>query len=332
MNKKYLFLLFLTGCINAPMMAQDTKVAIADTTAQVKKESKRVNNTQPVEDIVVPILEPKPLILTAVDAKMSKGENPGVQMDIPEVVVDDLQRDLEKSIRNKTKSKLVKSDSEMSIENTIISEIGDDPINVFVQLTSLDSGARVTAFVEDQGKFISEKEGGEKYARMSSYLRDFGLNAYREKVSGQIKLENKTLSDLESDLNKLRKSNEKMHEDISKNESSITNAETDIKSSTKEQEIVGEEIVKQKLVVGSAADKDAKKLENKKLNGLEKQKDKARDNVTSLNKSIVKSRAEIENLEAGIKSNLQEQQLLQDKISMQRGFVKGLEGKLAKIK
>jgi hypothetical protein len=96
MNKKYLFLLFLTGCINAPMMAQDTKVAIADTTAQVKKESKRVNNTQPVEDIVVPILEPKPLILTAVDAKMSKGENPGVQMDIPEVVVDDLQRDLEK--------------------------------------------------------------------------------------------------------------------------------------------------------------------------------------------------------------------------------------------
>lgn len=330
MYKRYLLILSLTCGLNGPMLAQ--KSSATDSTTLVKKESKRVNNTEPVENIVIPNIEPKPLVLTSVNAKMSKGDNPGIQMDIPEVVVDDLQRDLEKSIRNKTKSKLIKSETEMSVENTIISEIGDDPLNVFVQLTSLDSGARVTAFVEDQGKFISEEEGGEKFSRLSSYLREFGLSAYREKVTGQIKVENKILSNLESDLNKLRKSNEKMHEDISKNESSITNAETDIKAGTKEQEVVDEEIIKQKIAVSSAADKDAKKLENKKLNELEKQKDKARNNVTSLNKSIVKSRADIETLEAEIKSNLQEQQLVQEKINKQRGWVKGLEGKLAKIK
>jgi hypothetical protein len=234
MYKKYLLILFFTGCINAPLMAQGAKVANADTTAQVKKESKRVNNTEPVEKIVVPDLEPKPISLKAISSTMSKGENPGIQMDIPEVSVEDIQRDLEKRIKNKTKSKFVKTGSETSIENTVIKEIGDDPVNVYVQVTSLDSGARVTAFIEDQNKFIGEDN--DKYNLMSSFIRDFGAKAYHEKVEGHIKSENKILSDLEGDLNKLRKQNEKMQSNIIENESTITNSEVDIKSNATQHE------------------------------------------------------------------------------------------------
>jgi chromosome segregation ATPase len=244
--------------------------------------------------------------------------------------VEDIQRDLEKRIKNKTKSKFVKTGSETSIENTVIKEIGDDPVNVYVQVTSLDSGARVTAFIEDQNKFIGEDN--DKYNLMSSFIRDFGAKAYHEKVEGHIKSENKILSDLEGDLNKLRKQNEKMHSDISENESTITNSEVDIKSNAKQQELKDDEIIKQKSVVNSTTDKDAKKLENKKLHDLEKEKDKFRNEVSSLHKKIVKSRSGIETLEHEIKLNLQEQDLLEDKITKQRGFVKGLEGKLEKIK
>lgn len=330
MSKQSLLILMLASWINLSLSAQDS-ASKADT-LEASVASKRVNNTEPVDKIVIPNLEPRPLVLTQVTGSMSKGENPGIQMDIPEVSVDDIQRNLEKSIRNKTKSKFVKGDTETSIENTVISEIGDEPVNVFLKLTPIDSGARVVAFVEDKGKFISESEERDKYSRMTSFLRDFGLNAYREKVSDHIKSETKILNGLESDLNKLRKNNEKMHGDISKNESAITNAEADIKSNATGQEVMDEAVAKQKLVVSTATDKETKKAENKKLNSLEKEKDKSRSEASSLNKQIVKSRADIESLEADIKTNLQEQDLLEDKIAQQRAFVKGLEEKLGKIK
>ena len=310
--------------------AQKSKTA--SDSIQSKKDVQRVNNTSPVEKINIPRLDPKPIVVTPVTMTMSKGENPGIQLDIPEVTLDDIQKDIEKRIKSKTKSKFVKSGNETSIQETIIKEIAEVPLNVFVKMIPLDSGARVVTFVEDQGVFISEKSDDNKFSKLESFVKDFGVGAYREKVSGQIKAQEKILSGLEGDLNRLKKQNEKMHTDISDNETAIVNSEVDIKANARQQELKNEEIIQQKSVVSSTTDKEAKKLENKKLNALEKEKDNFRDNVNSLNKKIVKSRASIEELEDELKVNLQEQDLMKDKITAQRSLIKGLEGKLERIK
>jgi len=311
-----------------PLYAQNSK----SDSVQAKKEIQRVNNTKEVQKIVIPNLEPEPIVLTSVTTAMSKGENPGIQLDIPEVTVDDVQRDLERRIKNKTKSKFVKSGNETAIQETIIKEISDTPLNFFVKVMPLDSGSRIISFAEDQGAFITESADADKYARFKSFVRDFGVEAYREKVADQIKLQEKALSDLEGDLNKLKKQNEKMHTDIRDNEAAIVNSEVDIKANVKQQELKDDDIIKQKSVVSSTTDKETRKLENKKLNDLEKEKDKFRNEINSFNKKIVKSRANIENLEDEIELNLQEQELVKEKITAQRSLVKGLEGKLEKIK
>jgi chromosome segregation ATPase len=212
----------------------------------------------------------------------------------------------------------------------MIKEISDNPINVYMKLMPLDSGTRIITFVEDGGSFIGESS--DKYSKVKSFVKDFGTEAYREKVAEQVKAQEKILNGMEGDLDKLKKQNEKMHADIKDNEASIINAEVDIKANTRQQELKDEEILQQKNVVNATSDKDLKKGENKKLNELERQKDKFRNEINSLNRRIVKSRANIEDLEDEIELNLQEQELLKDKITSQRSLVKGFEGKLAKVK
>jgi hypothetical protein len=123
-----------------------------------------------------------------------------------------------------------------------------------------------------------------------------------------------------------------MHADIKDNEAAVLNAEVDIKANGRQQEVKDEEILQRKSVVSAASDKETKKIENKKLNDLEREKDKFRNEINSLNRKIVKSRANIEDLEDEIEVNLQEQELVKDKITSQRSLVKGFEAKLARIK
>ncbi len=325
------FTLIAILCLSTFIVSAQKSKTASDS-IQSKKELQRVNNTSQVEKINIPKLDPKPIVVTPVTTTMSKGENPGVQLDIPEVTVEDIQRDIEKSIKNKTKSKFVKSGNEVSIQQTIIKEIAQTPLNVFVKVTPLDSGARIITFVEDQGVFISENSDEDRFSKLKSFVKNFGAVAYREKVSDQVKSQEKILNDLESNLSKLKKQNEKMHTEISNNETAIVNSEVDIKANARQQELKNEEIIQQKRVVSSTDDKEAKKIENKKLNALEKEKNNFRDNVNSLNKKIVKSRANIEKLEEEIQVNLQEQNLLKDKITQQRSLVKGFQAKLEKIK
>jgi hypothetical protein len=329
MCAKYLVVLSFFFIHNPELSGQSSVATSADST-RGKKEVRRVNNTTSVTKMVVPNLEPKPVVLTPVTSTMSKGDNPGIQLDIPEVTVDEIQRDLEKRIKNKTKSKFVKNGEETSIQETIIKEISEEPVNVYVKLSPLDSGVRVITFVEERGAFIGESSG--KFSNVKSFVQNFGTETYRGKVAEQVKSQEKILDNLLNELDKLKKQNEKMHADIKDNEASIINAEVDIKANTRQQELKDEEILQQKNVVNATSDKDLKKTENKKLNDLERQKDKFRSEINSLNRRIVKSRANIEDLEDEIELNLQEQELLKDKITGQRSLVKGFEGKLAKVK
>ena len=119
---------------------------------------------------------------------------------------------------------------------------------------------------------------------------------------------------------------------IKENEATIVNSEVDIKSNARQQELKDEEILQQRSVVNATSDKEARKVEDKKLNSLEKEKNNLRGDINSLNKKIVKSRADIEELEDEIEVNLQEQELVKEKITEQRALVKAMEGNLERIK
>ena len=329
--------LLACGClvlVTQTTVAQElSRTDSANLSHQKSGTIQRVNNTNtsPTKEFVVPVINPKPVVAKAIQSVMSKGENPGLQVDIPEVMPEDLQRAFEDAIRNKTKSKLIKVGEELSVQETIIEDISDFPMNVYAMIVKLDSGTRIISFFEDKGEFISEPSSPDKFTRAREFLIRFGVKEYTQEVNGQVKAEQRKLDDVESDLKKLIRQNEKIHLSIKENESDIVNAELDIKANLKEQPMKDDEIIKQKSYINSIKDKEQKKDAEKDLKDLKRQKERLREDNVSFNKKIVEARANIEELETQLSQNQQEQKLMHEQVDAQRAWMKAMENKLAKI-
>lgn len=291
-----------------------------------------LNNTEPPIEVVIPVILPKQVLVSSVNATMSKGDQPGFQIDIPEVTPDQIEKNLQNDIRNKTKSKVVKTNSEYSIQETLLSTISDKPMNVYVVLTKLDSSTRAVYFFEQDSVFISEQHDANKANLSKEYVRAFGINQYKEQTQARIKSEKSKLSDLEKELSKQMSQNQSMHSDIKGLEANINNANMDIKANQGAQELKTKEIYKQKELISTLKEKETKKTAEKVLSDLNKENKKLRDENESLNRKIVKYRAEIESLNVKIRSNLEDQYLKKQAISKQRAYVRGVEAMAENIR
>ncbi|MBX2964713.1 MAG: hypothetical protein KF845_01115 [Cyclobacteriaceae bacterium] len=292
-----------------------------------------VNNTEPVADVVIPVINPKPLqVVEVVNSAMSKGQQSGFQVDIPEVAPDQVEKNLQNDIRNKTKSKVVKTDNEYSIQETLLSSISDKPLNVYAVLTKLDSSTRVVYFFEQDSVFVSGDADVNKANLCKEYVRTFAINQYKEQTQKRIKDEKSKLDDLEKDLRKLMSQNQSMHADVKKLESGINNINMDIKANEGAQAIKTKEIYTQKEQVAMIKDKETKKTAEKVLDDLNKENKKLRNEHESLNKKIVKNRADIESIKVKIGYNVEDQAVKKKAISQQRAYIRGLETMAEKIK
>ena len=92
------------------------------------------------------------------------------------------------------------------------------------------------------------------------------------------------------------------------------------------------EIYKQKEQVAQIKEKETKKTAEKVLSDMNKENKKLRDELESLNRKIVKHRAEIESIKVKIRNNLEDQYLKKQAISKQRGYVRGIEAMAQSIR
>lgn len=290
------------------------------------------NNTGPVVEFAIPVITPKPVLVEAVQSSMSKGTNAGFQVEIPEVTPDQIEKNLENDLRNKTKSKVAKNNNEYAIQGTLLTSISDKPLNVYVILTKLDSSTRAVYFFEQDSVFISESVDANKSNLSKEYIRAFALNQYKEQTQTRIKNETNKLEALEKDLKKLMSQNESLHSDIKSLESSINNANMDIKANEGAQELKTKEIYKHKELVATIKEKETKKTAEKVLNDLNKENKKLRSEHESLNQKTVKYRAEIESHKVKIRTNLEDQYLKNQAISKQRAYLRGVQAMAEKIR
>ncbi|MCE7861916.1 MAG: hypothetical protein DYG99_00085 [Bacteroidetes bacterium CHB5] len=301
---------------------------------EIKRDSvsQLINNTELPVEVVIPVINPKSVIVEAVSATMSKGDKPGFQVDIPEVTLEQIEKNLQNSIRNKTKSKVVKANNEYSVQGTLLTAISDKPLDVYALLTKMDSSMRVVFFFEQDSVFIEESVDAHKANLSREYARTFAVNQYKEHTQNRIKAENNKLESQEKELRKLMDQNQGMHTDIKKLEADINNANMDIKVNVGAQDIKIKEIYKQKELITTIKEKETKKTAEKVLADMNKENKKLRDENESLNKKIVKSRAEIESIKEKIRNNLEDQYLKKQAISKQRGYIRGLEAMVDKIR
>lgn len=332
MRKILLYLLPVVLAI--PVWGQQAHTSIADSTAAVpsKRELQRVNNTTEVTPLKAKVLKPGTITVESVDQKMSRGEQPGLKLYIPEVTPVNFARDFEKAVKKRTKEKSKTEGDEFIITGTQLKSVSDKPLNVYSIIAEQDSGTVLTAFLEEDSIFISRAHNAEKYEKAKVLLYDIGVETYKKVVSDKLDGEQKKLRGMENDLGKLTKANEKFHANIKENEAKIINTESDIEANLNEQKAKDGQILNQKTHVASLNTKEEKKSAQSDLKDLNKDKEKLRKDNVSMHRDIVKYRSNIEELEREIEKNLQEQAMLKEQIREQTSYVWGLEGKLAGIK
>ncbi|HRE66886.1 MAG TPA: hypothetical protein PLM56_13145 [Cyclobacteriaceae bacterium] len=313
--------------------------AVAVMGQDVKKDTTRndgglqlINNTEPPIEVIIPVINPKSILVEEVKSQMSRGLKAGFQINIPEVTPDQVEKDLQNDIRNKTKSKVVKTNNEFALQGTVLSAISDKPLNVYVLLTKLDSSTQAIYFFEQDSVFIADSVDRNKANLSKEYVRTFAVNQYKLQTQKRIKAETDKLETLEKELRKQMSQNEEMHLDIKKLESEISNANMDIKANQGAQDIKTKEIYKQKEQVAQIKEKETKKTAEKVLSDMNKENKKLRDELESLNRKIVKHRAEIESIKVKIRNNLEDQYLKKQAISKQRGYVRGIEAMAQSIR
>src|SRR5690606_28645815 len=129
---KKILLYFLPVLLATPVAGQQT-VTLADSAREVpsQRELQRINNTMAVTPLKAKVLKPAAITVESIDQKMSRGEQPGLKLYVPEVSPVNFTRDFEKAMKKRTKEKSKTVGDEFIITGTQVKAISDSPLNVY---------------------------------------------------------------------------------------------------------------------------------------------------------------------------------------------------------
>ncbi|HXH18636.1 MAG TPA: hypothetical protein VNJ07_06090 [Chitinophagales bacterium] len=276
------------------------------------------------------------ITLEDISKTISRGEQPGLKVDIYEAEKKKVESKWSKAIRKETKSKVANVNNEISIHGTLLKQISLKPLNVYSIINQYDDHIELNAFFESENSFLTKEKHETEYLAARKFLRDFAVEAYREVVQMQIKTEEKKLSSLERELDDLVKENDKLHKKINEEKRSIDNAKEKIVTSELDQERVKKQVQEQKMqvsqIISNHSSKEVVKEAEKKLKNWEAEVAKLEKQEDSLHRDINKSEAAIREAERGISANGQAMQLKQNEITRQKQVVYNYQKKWESIK
>ena len=280
-----------------------------------------------------------PVKISGKNVTMSKGEQPAFIVEIPQVNIESVKKSWMKLIRQNTKSKVSTENSEITILNTQIAEISDNPINIYSAVYQIDSAVKLVSLFEIDSAFFSfdgDKEDmtyERTYRGIEHFLHDFAVAEYREAVEAELKAENKELKNLNNELEKLVKQSETFHKKIMQNESDSLNSVAQISSlEIDKQRKQGEIDSKKESMASITGDKELYDEAKKYLKSLEKQRKKIEKEIDKLKANIVEYNSDKVELKRSIMENEKQKEELLNEISKQQETVKKVTAKLENIK
>jgi len=204
-----------------------------------------------------------------------------------------------KSDENKTsrdKLRVEKNGDELyvrSIKQPMISPLS---LDIYARMTQMPEGCQFSTFFQytDSVFLNNENTDAEQIQNMKSFIRDFGILAYKDAVDDQIKEAKKEVSKQENILKDLESDSKKREKQISRLESDIKEFEDEIVFHEKNIKYVQEKIdttkIEVSLLVKGTPEYD---LGKEKLKDLEKEKSKDYRNIKSLKSKIKSNKVDI---------------------------------------
>ena len=251
---------------------------------------------------------------------------------VSDAVLEDVEKAWATSLEKRNKAKMELIGGERIIKEITIEDIDKKAIfNVYSQVTSGRNGINVyAAFQINDSTWIDPESESGITIRTEKVMMNFGQKIYTEVLNDKLVIESKKLKEIE----KSHDSNLEEHNDLKKiiqsDSLAIFNNRNEIELKKKEYSTITDKLSKQRNEMASTnyTSDEAKKLDNKKVKGIEKEQkqvtktiEKLQDDIIDKEKNIAGSFYKIEQLK------VEETEILK-KVTDQKSRVLSLENEI----
>lgn len=232
-------------------------------------------------------LAQEPIEVNQVERPSSLGIHPAFEIVVPQATpheaIDLWKKTIAPAALFKRTPKMKKVKDEWLIEDVMISEIYPHPLEVITQVTSFPGHIYIHIFLKGNEGFVGEGSSGQTLAAIK-YIRNYGVELYRQAVEKELQAEEKTLKSLERKLNRLGRKNRSFKSN--KLDAERENASLQQDAATRKEMLSGE-----RGLIGdnSEAARDAAKAE---LKETEKEMKKARKAASRFDRKARKNEKE----------------------------------------
>ena len=191
-------------------------------------------------------------------ASMSLGEHNAIVMQMPyeSKFADNIWKDYLKEFKGKTKK--VKRSSELFTDDANISYISNNTVDIYSVIESSGDGSQLKLWMDLGGGFVDSENFPDAYEGVKVLLQGFEKQLNVENIKQELKNEENRLKEIEKELAKLQRLNEKYHKEIEDWKAKIAENETLIENNVVEQSDVQKSIENQKETIRQVEVKLAK--------------------------------------------------------------------------
>ena len=280
-------------------------------------------------------LAQKEIVVTPINKKMSRGEQPGFQVTIPGGKLKDITSAYKKQLEQNTKVDAKDIAGELVSYGVINKNFSPKPFTVFSKFLETPEGVDMTVFVtEDSVNFVNTNSDADKLTALKKSVHDFAVTEYRKIVSKRLEVENDKLNQLRKDLaNKVEDESDNI-KDISKKQQEIENFTSKIESNKTAQVSIADQISRQQSALTEISDKKSPdyKTASKNLDNYKDEKKSMEKETEKMGKKIGNNTGDIKELEYKNEELRKQQEVLKEKIVAQEAVVKAIEEELKGIK
>ncbi len=275
------------------------------------------------------------LVVQEMNRTFSVGNKNAFVIDIPQAQLKKVQSNWKSYLKHQSRRPAASKDGEVVLPFGTIPTFTTDSITIFSIVSSEGTKIKLSAAVMMQdSSFLSTTSNSEKSAAISHFIRQFGIQEYKNAVNDELLEEQNKLKTLEKKVSSLENENEGLRKDIKNNERTISRKKDEINMNEQEQTMKNTSILQQKTILNNyLGSEEQKSKEEKLLKQFTKEKEKLQDNKESMLKKIDDLESENRSLDKQIEKNNEEKiPEAKKQVSLQKSYVESVQTKMNNIK
>jgi hypothetical protein len=250
-----------------------------------------------------------------VNRPSSVGIHSAFEVSVPQATTDEAIDLWKKTITPKKlfkkTPKLEKVKDEWRVNDILIDDISNSPLNIITQVASYPGHIYIRIFLQSEGGFLGSEGSSQKTIEAAEqYIYDYAIELYRQAVEKELKEEEKALKSLEKEQDKLVSKNKKYNSKID----DAKKARTEVRGSANYQRKLLKESGNDRVLSQGTTSDDLKK----KLKATERDLKKAKRAAAKFEKKA--------------KKNLKSQRDVANEIEKQQIKVEQVKTKLENIR